>query len=198
VTDSVDALVAQLGSADQDEQAQAMAGLVGAGRRATGPLVDTLRSADAGVRAHAAQALAEIGDPAAEATFRELLGDAIGTVRARGAQGLAAIGAAGAVDALAATIDELPDLLHYPYTLSVRALIAMGWSVVAAPVSRLLTADDPVTRARAVLVLRSLLEDPAVPPDVAEALDHFDPAADESTRAPAAADVVRRIENDAG
>jgi HEAT repeat protein len=142
--------------------------------------------------------LAEIGDPAAEATFRELLGDADGTIRARGAQGLAAIGAPGAVDALVGTIDELPDLLHYPYTLSVRALIAMGWSAVAAPVSRVLTADNPVTRQRALLVLRSLLDDPAVRPDVAGALNHFDPAADESARTPAAADVVRRIENDAG
>ena len=191
--DSTEALVEALGSADQDERAQALAGLVAAGPTATGPLVTALSRADPGVRRQAAQALAEIGDPSAAQAFADLLQDEDGSVRARGAQGLARIGAPAAVDALVRTIDDLPDLLHYPFTMSVRALIDLGWAAVAAPVSQLLKAADPATRQRAFLVLRSLADDPAAGPAVAEAMSRYDADAGEAERTPVAEEIIHLI-----
>lgn len=149
------ALTALLASPEADERARALAQLVQAGRSASVPLRQALDELDLEGRRLAAQGLAEIADPAAEAAYRGLLDDSDPAVRGRGAQGLAAVGADDATTALVGTIDDLPDVLHYPQTVATQALVARGWPVALA-VAELLTAADPVTRGRALLVLRQL------------------------------------------
>jgi HEAT repeat protein len=188
----IETLVDTLGAADPNERARALAELVGAGRRATPALIEALAGTDPSVRVQVAQALAEIADPSAEQAYVDLLEDPEPAIRGRGAQGLAAIGAPRAIDALARTIDDLPDLLHYPSTLAVQALIAQGpkAAVAAAP---LLQAPSPVTRERAVLVLRSLAGALPDSQELAAALARYDPYADETDREAAAEEIIRLV-----
>jgi HEAT repeat protein len=188
----IETLVDTLGATDPNERAKALAELVGAGRQATTALIAALSGTDPAVRVQAAQALAEIADPSAEQTYVSLLEDPEPAVRGRGAQGLAAIVSPRAIDALARTIDDLPDLLHFPSTLAVQALIAQGPKAATA-VAPLLQAPSPVTRERAILVLRSLAGEPSDSQELAAALRRYDPYADEAGREAAAQDIIRLI-----
>jgi HEAT repeat protein len=185
----IETLVDTLSAADPNERARALAELVGAGRRATPALIEALARTDPSVRVQVAQALAEIADPSAEQAYVDLLEDPEPAIRGRGAQGLATIGSPRAIDALVQTIDDLPDLLHYPSTLAVQALIAHGpkAAVAAAP---LLQAPSPVTRERAILVLRSLAGELPDSPELAAALRRYDPYADETDREAAAEEII--------
>jgi len=104
-SEHLDAMAGELASADHDVRTRALASLIGAGQAAVPALEVALGSSGPAARRAAAQALAEIGDPAAEGTYRSMLDDPDPTVRARGAQGLHIIGAAGAAEALADVID---------------------------------------------------------------------------------------------
>jgi HEAT repeat protein len=188
----IETLVDALGAADPNERARALAELVSAGRRATPALIEALARTDASVRVQAAQALGEIADPSAEQAYVDLLEDREPAVRARGAQGLAAIGSPRALDALVRTIDDLPDLLHFPSTLAVQALIAHGPNAAVA-VAPLLQAPNPVTRERAIMVLRSLAGELPTSPELAPALARYDPYADEPVRQAAAEEIIRLI-----
>jgi HEAT repeat protein len=188
----IETLVDTLGAADPNERAKALAELVGAGREATSALIAALARTDPSVRVQAAQALAEVADPGAEQAYTELLGDPEPAVRARGAQGLAAIGSPRAIDALVRTIDDLPDLLHFPSTLAVQALIARGPKAAVA-VAPLLQAPSPVTRERAVLVLRSLAGELPGPPELGTALARYNAYADEAERKAAAEEIIRLV-----
>jgi HEAT repeat protein len=188
----IETLVDTLGAADPNERAKALAELVGAGREATTALIAALARTDPSVRVQAAQALAEVADPGAEQAYTELLEDPEPAVRARGAQGLAAIGSPRAIDALVRTIDDLPDLLHFPSTLAVQALIARGPKAAVA-VAPLLQAPSPITRERAILVLRSLDEELFGPPGLGAALARYDPYADEAEREAAAEEIIRHL-----
>jgi HEAT repeat protein len=114
-----------------------------------------MQSADVEVRAQAAQALAEIGDPDSADLFANALADADERVRARGAQGLNRIGNARALEALVRTIDDVPDILHTPYTLSVYGVVGLGARALPA-LAPLLKAPHPLTRARAMLAIRQI------------------------------------------
>jgi HEAT repeat protein len=173
--------ISRLGSDDQAERSQALAGLVGDGADATEALTQALTSDDDRVRRAAAQALAEIADPAAEATYRAMVDDRDGAVRGRGAQGLHAIGAAGAAEALAATINELPDQLRSPFTLAVYALVARGIAGAAAA-APLLDSADRLSRERGLLVIRMVADQPAGPAGLAQELAGYDPATDPAGR----------------
>ena len=188
----IETLVDTLSAADPNERARALAELVGAGSQATEALIAALARTDPSVRIQAAQALAEIADPSADQAYVELLEDPEPAVRGRGAQGLAAIGSPRALEALVRTIDDLPDLLHYPSTLAVQALIAQGRkaAVAAAP---LLQAPSPITRERAILVLRSLAGQLSGPPELAAVLARYDPYADETDRRTVAEEIIRLI-----
>ena len=184
----IETLVDTLSATDPNERAKALAELVGAGHQATAALIAALSGTDPAVRVQAAQALAEIADPSAEQTYVSMLEDSEPAVRGRGAQGLAAIGSPRALAALVRTIDDLPDLLHFPSTLAVEALIAQGPKVAVA-VASLLQAPSPVTRERALLVLRSLAD----MSELSTALGRFDPYAGEAGRRAPAAEIVRLL-----
>ena len=171
--DDLARLVGDLGSDDHEVRIRALAALIGVGAAAVPALQGALAGSQQSARRAAAQALAEIGDPAAEATYRSMLGDQDTKVRARGAQGLHIIDAEGAAEALAAVIDELPDLLRHPVTIPVRALAARGAEGGRA-VAPLLADDSGSTRERALLVLRMLANGPDAPAGLAEVINGHD------------------------
>lgn len=155
MTASVAELMEQLASADPNERALALAALVEHGGSATPALTRALGSPVDAVRAQAAQALAEIADPSSADALAAALDDGNPEVRARAANGLARVRDPRALGALLRTIDDFPDVLHHPYTLSVYGLIGLGQAALPAVVP-LLEADDPATRERALLVVRTL------------------------------------------
>jgi len=149
-------LITQLESGDFNLRAQALAGLVRLGREASVALRPLLESPDSLLRSLAAQALAEIGNPDDAEGFVRALRDPVPEVRGRGAQGLARLGDARGLDALIATMNALPDILHHPATLATHLLT--GYGVAALPrVMPLLKADDLMTRQRAWLVVYGIV-----------------------------------------
>lgn len=156
MTASAEELIEQLGSADFNLRARALAGLVALGRAAPPVLRPLLDSSDARLRALAGQALAEIGDPDSAEAFAGALHDTDAQVRARAAQGLARIGDARALDALVLTLNDLPDVLHYPATLATDLLTSHGAAALPRVIP-LLKASDPMTRTRAWLVVHSIV-----------------------------------------
>ena len=147
-----------LAASDAEVRTAALAALVGAGRAATGALLEALAgtgSAESALRALVARALGEIGDPAAADALAALLADADPAVRGRAAQGLALSGDTRALDALATTLDDLPDPLHHPASVASDLLIARGPDALPA-VALLLDAANADTRERAWYVVRSI------------------------------------------
>ena len=185
----IGSLVAALDDAEPNERARALAGLVEAGPAATRALVAKLRSSDPSSRPQVAQALAEIGDSRAEDVYRELVDDPDPAVRGRGAQGLATIGSPVALKALVRTIDDLPDVLHYPATVATYALIQLGPRAAPA-VASLLIAPDPATRDRAVLVLHTLAGRLPATEELMAALGRYRAAASEAERMAAAEEIA--------
>lgn len=171
--EDLDALAGDLASADHEVRTRAVAALIGAGQAAVPTLEVVLGSSGPAARRAAAQALAEIGDPNAEGTYRSVLDDPDPTIRARGAQGLHIIDAAGAATALADVIDELPDELRHPMTIPARALAARGVEGGRA-VAPLLADTSNSTRERALLVLRLLAGGQDAPAGLADALAGHD------------------------
>lgn len=134
----------------------ALATLARGGTVATTGLLQALPTAEGARRQAIVQALAETADPRSREALRDLLADPDPLVRGRAAEGLARLRDAHATDALLHTLNDLPDLLHWPFTAAVHGLVAMGPPVLPA-VAPLLSSDDPVTRARAFEVVRQVL-----------------------------------------
>jgi HEAT repeat protein len=153
---SIQELIKQLSSLDFNARALALAELVRRGKAATSDLAEALKSPDAQLRTQAAQALAEIADPASAEVLAQALHDGDDQVRARAAQGLARLQDSRALDALILTINDFPDVLHHPYTLSTYALIQMG-SPALLSLAPLLKSADPMTRQRSYVVIRSIV-----------------------------------------
>jgi hypothetical protein len=149
-------LVAQLGAGEPNARALALAVLVQQGAAATPALLEALPQAPPPVRAQIARALAEIADPGTADTLAALLGDADPLVRGRGAEGLARLNDPRALDALVRTIDDLPDVLHWPHTVAVYLLIERGEAALPA-VGAPGGAPAPRARPRCVPVVRSVL-----------------------------------------
>ena len=153
---SLQELVKQLSSPEFNTRALALAELVQHGSAAVPVLVSAFSTPDERVRAQVAQALAEIADPASADTLARAVFDTNGEVRARGAQGLARLNDHRAVSALVDTINDFPDVLHDPFTLSVYELMRLGPPTLPAIVP-LLKSADPMTRQRAFLVFRTIV-----------------------------------------
>jgi len=154
---SADALVAQLGSADFNARALALAELVRRGRAAVPALCAALDDNAREVQVEALRGLSDIGDPATADTFVRFLEAPDERLRAFAARGLARIGDARAGDALVRTIDDYPDILHHLFTPAVIELIALGPAALPLVVP-LLSAPGTGTRASAFLVIRRIVE----------------------------------------
>lgn len=170
-------LIARLGSPDANDRMLATGELVQLGAASVPGLVEVLRDPAASGRALAAEALAEIADAACADDLAAAVDDPDEDVRANAAAGLGRVGDPRAAVALVRTIDDRQDVLRYPYTSSVYGLIALGAPALPA-VATLLDASNPVTRERAYLVLRSVIE--AMPgagdwQDLSDRLGRYDP-----------------------
>lgn len=111
--------------------------------------------ADAERRKAIMRILLELRDARAETAFREALDSDDEDVRAIGATGLHRLGAADALAACVATIDDAPDMLHYDITPSVRALTEMGVPALRAMLP-LLDSEDARTRQHAQKVFEQV------------------------------------------
>jgi HEAT repeat protein len=151
------ALVEQLGSADFNARALALAELVRRGRAAAPALNVALDASDSEVRLRALRGLVEIADPASAENFARFLDEPDERLRAFAAQGLSRIGDPRALEALVRAIDDYPDELHDLLTPAVLELIARGPAALPA-VAPLLAVSNPLTRARAFLIVRRILE----------------------------------------
>jgi HEAT repeat protein len=153
---SLDELAAQLSSPEFNTRALALAELVRQGKAATPVLMEALNSSDDVLRVLGARGLGEIADPASAEALAHALDDANHEVRAHAAQGLARMNDERAIEALVRTINDLPDLEHDPYTLSIYNLIALGSPTLPA-IAPLLKSTDPTTRERAFLAFRTIV-----------------------------------------
>jgi HEAT repeat protein len=154
---SIAALIDDVRGADFVRRDQALGELVRRGGAAVPALIQAVASGDPELRGSAVNALAEIAEPSCAELFAQLAGDPDGRVRAHAADGLARLGDPRAVDALVRTIDDRPDELHHPSSLSAATLIGMGPGVLAR-VAPLLSAPGEATRMRALFVIRAIVD----------------------------------------
>jgi HEAT repeat protein len=149
-------LAEQLASPDSNRRSRALAELIRLGRPASIVLRPLLTQVETPLRALAAQALAEIGNPDDAEIFANALHDPEPAVRARAAQGLAAIGDDRAVTALLHTLNDLPDVLHHPATLATHLLTGLGPRALPG-LAPLLKSADAETRRRAWLAIHGIV-----------------------------------------
>jgi HEAT repeat protein len=153
---SLQDLAEQLRSPEFNTRALALAELVRRGKAATPVLLEALNSPDDVLRVQAARGLGDIADPASAEALAGALDDRNEEVRAHAAQGLALVKDERAIAALVRTINDLPNLEHHPYTLSIYNLIELGSPALPA-IAPLLKSSDPTTRERAFLVFRTII-----------------------------------------
>ena len=181
-----DTLIERLSSPDPDAAELALAELVRLGRASTPGLLAVLKTGGQRARELAAAGLSDLGDPASAEGLAASLEDGSEKVRAYAATGLARLHDPRALTALIRTFDDYPDVLHHPYTLAVYTL--MNWPPAEAlpAVAPLLKAQHPLTRERALAVLKAGVGRLAGPPvewDLLWAkLGRYDPHAPAATR----------------
>ncbi len=186
---STEALVARLGAPDANDRAIALALLVRRGRAAAQMLRGAVDGPDDAVREAALRGLAEIADPSSADVFERFLAAPEARLRAFAAHGLARSGDPRGPAALVATIDDGPDDLHYPYSLGVYDLMALGRRALPL-VAPLLRAPAAPTRARAMVVVRRVVDaNPDLGPwdALEERLGAYDPDGADAARDVAAA-----------
>jgi HEAT repeat protein len=154
VTDTAD-LVRRLGSDDVNEAGLALGDLIALGAAATPALVRAAGADAAATRMLAMEGLASVADPGAEPVLRRALEDPDGRVRSGAAVALNRIGAAGALDALAATLDDWPDELHGEMSRSAYELAGSGPRALPIAVG-LLASGDWATRAKGAWITRRI------------------------------------------
>jgi HEAT repeat protein len=153
---SLQELVEQLSSPEFNTRALALAELVRQGKAATPVLMEALTSPDDNLRVLAARGLGDIADPTSAEALAQALDDRNEEVRAHAAQGLALMHDERAIESLVRTINDLPDLEHHPFTLSIYNLIELGSPALPA-IAPLLKSTDATTRERAFLVFRTIV-----------------------------------------
>lgn len=144
-------LIEQL--ADPNTHDAARAQLVAAGNSSIDPLVTAFHGSEDRVqRRGILQVLSEFDDRRVNDLFGTLLTNSDEDIRTAAAAGLRKLGAANALQASLATINDAPDPLHYEVTPSVLALVNLGLPVLES-VLPLLDSPDPRTRQHAQKVL---------------------------------------------
>lgn len=154
MTDAAE-LARRLGSDDVNEAGIALGDLIALGRAATPALVAAAGADAAATRTLAMEGLASVADPGAEPALRRALEDPDGRVRSGAAVALNRIGAPGALDALAATLDDWPDELHGEMSRSAYELAGSGPRALPIAVG-LLASGDWATRAKGAWITRRI------------------------------------------
>lgn len=177
MTQTADALVAQLESPDPDTRARALGSLVKRGGGAVPALCGALHHTNADVRALAAEGLAQIGEAAAAGALRVALDDTDERVRSQAATGLARAGDPLGIGALIRTLHDNPDLLRAHLSLSAYTLMGLDRPALEA-VAPLLASGDERSRVKAIWIARQIAE--SMPDQtgwkaVASALAEYDP-----------------------
>ena len=184
----IEQLKTALYDTNQDTSARALGKLIKLGKQATPILIEALKADNPRTRRLAAEGLRDIGDPASADALFEAVHDSEGKVRARAATALHKLGDKRALEALVATLDDYPDELHNPYTASMYPLMRGGKEVLPLVVP-LLEAPDPITRQRALLILKAAAAKLPEGQDwnqLWQSLGSYDPAGSQEERSGAA------------
>jgi HEAT repeat protein len=145
----------RLRSGDPNEAGIALGELIALGHAAAPALLDAAEDASADTRTLAMEGLAGVADPATEPALRRALDDPDGRVRSGAAVALNRIGADGALDALAATLDDWPDELHGEMSRSAYELAGSGPAALPIAVG-LLGSPDWAARAKGAWIVRRI------------------------------------------
>jgi HEAT repeats len=155
VSADTDDLARRLRSDDVNEAGIALGELIALGTAAVPALTAAAHADAAATRVLAMEGLASVADPATEPLLRAALDDPDGRVRSGAAVALNRIGADGALDALAATLDDWPDRLHGEMSKSAYELARSGPR--ALPIAAgLLASDDWAARAKGAWITRRI------------------------------------------
>jgi HEAT repeat protein len=147
-----------LDSPDVNEAGLALRELIAQGREATPALLEAARFESADVRTLAMEGLASIADPASEEDVRRGLQDPDGRVRSLAAVALNRLGAPDALDALRATLDDWPDLLHSDMSKSAYELAGSGPRALPVAIP-LLAGDDWATRSKGAWIIKRIVSE---------------------------------------
>ena len=156
MSDAAD-LARRLRSDDPNEAGIALGELTALGSAAAPVLVEAAADPDADTRLLATEGFATLADPGTEDAVRPLLDDPDGRVRSGAAVALHRLGAPDAVDALAATLDDWPDLLHGDMSRSAYELANAGEPALPVAIP-LLASDDWATRAKGAFIVREVAQ----------------------------------------
>ena len=182
-----DDVLTRLADRDPNVSGLALGELVAKGSAAVPDLVTALGSDQVGLRRMAIEGLGDIADPQAAQAATDALSDDDGQVRSLAAVALARMGAPGALDALARTLDDWPDLAHSELSRSTYELPRLGLAALTVAIP-LLDSDDWADRAKGAWVARAVLgqvEDHDTD-RLREIVAGFDPDGDPGTRQAAA------------
>ncbi|MCP4357130.1 MAG: HEAT repeat domain-containing protein [Chloroflexi bacterium] len=181
---SMDELKARLYSTNQRTSGLALAELVRQGRQATPILLEALNHPDPRIRLFAADGLGEVLDPTSADALFQATHDASGEVRARAATALHRLGDERDLAALVDTLNDYPDILDNPYTVSMSPLMQGGEEVLPLVIP-LLSSPDDLTRERAFLIVEAVVT--KLPQEqnwdeLWRSLGSYDPAAPQTER----------------
>jgi HEAT repeat protein len=178
----------RLASKDPNVWGLALGELVQRGTAAIPTLVAALGSDRVEMRRRAMEGLGDIADPAVADDVRAGLDDSDGQVRSLAAVALARMNDPAALDALAATLNDWPDLLHSEMSRSAYELPRLGLSALTVAIP-LLASADWADRAKGAWVARAVLgqagDDLAVD-ELRRILRDYSPEADAEQREAAA------------
>lgn len=166
----------RLRSADPNVAGLALGELVAQGEAAVPALLRALTSDIVGARRMAIEGLGDIASSSSEEGVRAALADPDGQVRSLAAVALARLGAPDALEALANTLDDWPDLAHSEMSRSAYELPRLGRRALAVVIP-LLASTHWADRAKGAWVTRQVLGQASADPDLAELraiVDGFD------------------------
>ena len=186
----------RLGSADPNVAGLALGELQAQGEAAVPALLRALTSDNVGARRMAIEGLGDIASASSEDGVRAALADQDGQVRSLAAVALARLGAPDALQALADTLDDWPDLAHAEMSRSAYELPRLGRRALTVAIP-LLASPVWTDRAKGAWVIRQVLGQANADPDLVELhaiVDRFDadgPAEERNRTASEAAEWLR-------
>jgi HEAT repeat protein len=157
-----DDLLNRLGSSDPNVSGLALSELTARGPEALPTLLEALDSERVEARRAAMEGLGDLADSSAANRVKAALEDPDGQVRSLAAVALARMEDPAALDALADTLNDWPDLLHSEMSRSTYELPRLGLSALRVAIP-LLASDSWEDRSKGAWVAHAVLEQVAGP-----------------------------------